>query len=50
MPIGGVPTWLAHLDRGLPPLGWDVVVALAWGNKFHCPDNLLTFHALGNAG
>ena len=36
--VGGVPQRLGPLTRSLPQLGWEPIVALAWGNRFHDPE------------
>ncbi|MEK6766550.1 MAG: glycosyltransferase family 4 protein [Planctomycetota bacterium] len=33
----GIGTWIENLNQTLPLYGWDLVVGLAWGRKFHDP-------------
>ncbi len=43
-PVGGVQTRLDRLAQGLPRRGWDVVVALARGCRYHDPDAFRRAH------
>jgi len=39
----GIGTWVEILSQALQLQGWDVTVALAWGNHFHNPANIEAF-------
>ena len=48
-PLGGIASWLDYIEPGLSKKGWDVVIGLAAGPRYHLPHNYIAAHSHKNS-